>query len=685
MPKKRVAIRNHQAESALFSRRAVVCLAIVFVVFIVLLNNLYTLQVKNFQEFQTRSNSNRIMVLPVAPNRGMIYDRNGILLADNIPVYSLEVSPAEVRDLRETLTELQSLLQLDEDIVDEFYARLRQPRRFPQITFADQLSEEQVAQFATVQHRYPGINVEGRLQRFYPHRDLFTHALGYVGRINQQDVARLRDMEVYANYAATRNIGKLGIERSYEHTLHGQVGYQTVEVNNRGRVVRTLEFTPPTPGQDVYLELDSGLQRLARYQLGTRRGAIVMLDANTGAVLALYSNPGYDPNLFVNGISSADYRALLNNPANPLINRATQGRYPPASTIKPHLGLLGLELGTITEESRVWDPGWYQLEGVQRRFRDWRRHGHGWVNVTKAIAESCNTFYYDLAHKIGIDEISSFMQRMGFGERTGVDIAEESPALMPDRGWKRARFNEPWYQGETLSIGIGQSFWTVTPMQLATTTSVLVTDGRRIQPSIMRAIGDGEQMTQRQIIEKEPIVLNNPSAWDTIRKGMEMVITDQSGTARTAFRGASYTAGGKTGTAQVAALSDDTDERPDLEDVAEHLRDNATYIGYAPADYPEVVIAMAIENVGGGGRNAAPIARAMMDYYFATDDARAEMLLTQAAAYQQALADEQQRLAERAAAAAAARAAREEAAARAAEEPVIIEPDDSEGQNDAND
>lgn len=660
MPKKRVAIRNHQAEAALFSRRAVVTLVIVFGVFLVLLNNLYTLQVKNFQEFQTRSNSNRIMVLPVAPNRGLIYDRNGVLLADNIPVYSLEVLPTEVRDLRATLEELQSLLELDEQVVDEFYQRLRQARRFPQVTFAEQLSEDQVARFASVQHRYPGINVEGRLQRFYPHRELFTHALGYVGRINQQDVARLRQQEIYANYAATRNIGKLGIERYYENLLHGQVGYQTVEVNNRGRVVRTLDFTPPQPGQDIYLEVDIGMQQLAQYQLGTRRGAIVVLDANTGAVLALYSNPGYDPNLFVNGISSADYRELLNNPANPLINRATQGRYPPASTIKPHIGLLGLEQGIITAETRIWDPGWYQLEGVSRRFRDWRQHGHGWVNVTKAIAESCNTFYYDLAHKLGIDEISSFMRRMGFGERTGIDIAEESPALMPDRGWKRARFNEPWYQGETLSVGIGQSFWTVTPLQLATSTSVLVTDGRRIQPSLLHAVGDGEQRTVREIIEQEPIVLNNRQAWQTIRRGMEMTHTDQQGTARNAFRGATYTSGGKTGTAQVAALSDETNERPDIEDVAEHLRDNATYIGYAPADKPEIVIAMAIENVGGGGRNAAPIARALMDYYFADEENRQIQLATQAENYRQLLAE----AAERAAARAQARAAAEQEANR---------------------
>lgn len=623
---KRVPIRNHQAETALYGRRAIVTLVVIFAVFALLLANLYKLQVTSFQEFQTRSNSNRIMVLPVAPNRGLIYDRNGILLADNTPVYSLEISPQEVHELRPTLERLVALLELPEDAIEQFYQRLYQPRRFPQITFFDNLSEAQVARFSSLQHQYPGINIEGRLQRFYPHRDLFTHALGYVGRINQQDVARLREQERYAQYAATRTIGKQGIERYYESTLHGQVGYQTVEVNNRGRAVRTLEFNPPKPGSDIHLELDVGLQEVARHQLRNRRGAIVVLDSETGAVLALYSNPGYDPNLFVGGISTAEYRTLLNNPANPLINRATQGRYPPASTIKPHLGILGLHEGEITAESRIWDPGWYQLEGVQRRFRDWRPHGHGWVTINEAIAESCNTYFYDLSHKLGIDKISSFMGEMGFGKRTGIDIHEESTALMPDRGWKRARFNEPWYQGETLSVGIGQSFWTVTPLQLATSTNVIATGGRRLTPRLLRGTEHEGTFTQVEPIEDLPIELSNPEHWQTIKKSMERTITHVHGTARAAFLNSTYTTAGKTGTAQVVSLSDDTDERSDIEDVAERFRDNATYIGFAPAENPQIVVALAIENVGGGGRNAAPVSRAIMDYYFADKQEKQEIL-----------------------------------------------------------
>ncbi|WP_194756009.1 penicillin-binding protein 2 [Aliidiomarina indica] len=627
MNRKRVPIRNHQAEAALFSRRAIVSIGIVFVVFAILLVNLYSLQVTSYAEFQTRSNSNRITVLPVAPNRGLIYDRNGVLLADNIPVYSLEISPLEVRNLTDTLDRLHQLLNLSDDVIADFNTRLRQHRRFPNITFVDELSEQQVALFATHQHHFPGVTIEGRLQRFYPHRDLFTHALGYVGRINQQDVQRLRDQERYANYAATRTIGKLGVERKYEMDLHGVVGYQTVEVNNRGRVVRTLDFSPPEPGTDIHLELDIGMQKVARDQLQNRRGAIVVLDANTGGVLALYSNPSYDPNLFVSGISTVDYRNLLNNPANPLINRATQGRYPPASTIKPHLGLLALHEGIITAETRIWDPGYFTLEGVSRRFRDWRPHGHGWVTVTKAIAESCNVFYYDVANQLGIDRMATFMGEFGFGQRTGIDILEENTAIMPDRGWKRARFNEPWYAGETLSVGIGQSFWTVTPLQLAYSTAILATRGERHTPRLLRATGDRHDPIYVEPYGLPPLKDVATKHWDTIHKGMEEVITSRQGTAWTAFRGATYTAAGKTGTAQVVRIEDDTIERPDIQDVEERFRDNATYIGYAPADKPEIVVALAIENVGGGGRNAAPVARAIMDYYFADPQQRQLKLL----------------------------------------------------------
>ncbi|RUO34546.1 penicillin-binding protein 2 [Aliidiomarina soli] len=618
------ALRDYTAEAGLFASRAMICMGLVATVFLVLLGNLYHLQVTGFQEFQTRSNSNRITVLPVPPNRGLIYDRNGEILAENIAVYSIEIIPEEVDDLDDTLTRLVELLDLDESVISQFTTQMRRARRFPQIPFTDNLSEEQVARFALHQHHFPGVSVEARLQRHYPYDDLFTHVIGYVGRINRQDIQRLQANDSYNLYAATRTIGKLGVERYYESVLHGKPGFQTVEVNSRGRVVRTLEFTPPVPGQDIYLEVDVQVQKIARHQLQGRRGAIVVMDSENGGLLAMYSNPSYDANQFVRGISSTAYQALLQNSNNPLINRATQGRYPPASTIKPHMALLGLEDGLVDLDTSIWDPGYYELPGVERRFRNWRSWGHGWVDLRKALQVSNNTYFYKLAHEAGIDRIHDFMLSMGFGERTGVDIHEENQALLPSRGWKQANLNEPWYTGETLSVGIGQSFWTVTPLQLATATNILVTEGRRFQPRLLRATRDGEQMTYQEPFELPPLNIRDPIFFSAIMEGMERAVSRADGTAHAAFVDAPYRAAGKTGTAQVISRAE-AEQEPELVlvdgeqvpvEVDERLRDNATYIGYAPADDPQITLAIAIENVGGGGRNAAPVARRILDFYF---------------------------------------------------------------------
>lgn len=647
------AIRDHAAEANLFASRAMISMAIVAAVFLVLLGNLYHLQVTGFQEFQTRSNSNRITVLPVAPNRGLIYDRNGEILAENIPVYSIEIIPEDVPDLERSLKKLVRLLELDNDLIAAFNTQLRRARRFPQIPFADNLNEEQVARFALHQHHFPGVSVEARLQRHYPYGDLFTHVVGYVGRINRQDIQRLQASDTYNLYAATRTIGKLGVERYYESVLHGKPGYQTVEVNSRGRVVRTLEFNPPEPGQDIYLEVDVQVQKIARQQLQGRRGAIVVMESDTGGLLAMYSNPSYDANMFVRGISTRDYQALLQNPNNPLINRATQGRYPPASTIKPHMALLGLEEGLIDIGTSIWDPGYYELPGVERRFRNWRSWGHGWVDMKKALQVSNNTYFYKLAHEVGIDRLHDFMYELGFGERTGIDIHEENPALLPSRGWKRANLNEPWYIGETLSVGIGQSYWTATPLQLATTTNVLVTQGRRLQPRLLHARRQGETLEYQDVFERPPISISNPEHFNAVMDGMERVVSRADGTAHAAFVDSPYRAAGKTGTAQVISRAE-AEQEPELVmvdgeqipvEVDERLRDNATYIGYAPADDPQITLAIAIENVGGGGRNAAPIARRILDFYFDYQNSveRAEQREAEEAAAEALLFEQQSR------------------------------------------
>lgn len=468
--RQRTTIRDHEAESAIFARRAMVAIVIVVALFVLLASNMFHLQVSEHNELQTRSNDNRIKLVPLAPNRGLIYDRNGVLLAENKPIYSIDVTPEEVSNLNATLQQLQNLLGFSDDVLQDFEKNLKSQRRFNNVPLMDNVSEKDLAIFAAHQHKFPGVSLEARLIRSYPYDDLLTHAVGYVAKINQQDVNRLKKQGELANYAASRTIGKLGIEKYYEKQLHGTVGYQSVEVNNRGRAVRTLSTEAPKPGVDVILELDIELQKKAVELLGENRGSIILMDNKTGGILAMASTPSYNPNWFVNGISVKQYRSLLTSKNSPLLNRATQGAYPPASTVKPQIALLGLEDGTITKDTRIWDPGWFEIKGVDRRYRDWLAWGHGWVDVTSAITESCDTFYYDMSLKLGIDKISDFMTRFGFGEITGLDIHEEVPALMPSRGWKRARFGQPWYAGETLSVGIGQSYWTATPIQLAVAT-----------------------------------------------------------------------------------------------------------------------------------------------------------------------------------------------------------------------
>ncbi|RUO79645.1 penicillin-binding protein 2 [Pseudidiomarina taiwanensis] len=611
---RRTHIRDTQAEASLFGRRVWVAMAIVVLVFSILLSNLYKLQVSQFEQFQTRSNDNRIKVVPISPNRGLIYDRKGRLLAENVPVMSLEITPERVVDLDNTLARLQQLLQLDDKVIADFHEARRRERRFNQVILLDDLNDEQIAKLAVRQHEFPGVSIEARLVRSYPHGEAFTHALGYVAKINRRDLNALQERGQGANYAATRTIGKLGLERFYEDLLHGTVGYRQVEVDIHGRNLRTLSIEPPIPGQDLYLELDLDLQKFAYELLGDRRGSIVVIDPRDGGVLAMVSKPSYDPNWFVRGISYQQYQSLLQSKHSPLLNRSTQGGYPPASTIKPQIAVLGLEEGIIEEDTQIWDPGWFEIKGVDHRYRDWLSWGHGWVDVNDAIVESCDTFYYDLALKLGIDTISGFMSQFGFGETTGLDLFEESAAVMPSRGWKRARFNEPWYAGETVSIGIGQSYWTATPIQLAVATAATINRGKRVVPRLLGEIVDGPIRLPAVSEEAEPIILRDPSHWDVAIKGMNDVVDKVKGTAHNAFRGASYSSGGKTGTAQVISIGQD--EEYVEEEIAEKFRDNAMYVGYAPQENPEIVVVFTVENAGGGGRIAAPKARELMDFYF---------------------------------------------------------------------
>lgn len=612
--RQRTHIRDHETEAALFGRRVLVAMVVVVAAFITLASNMYHLQVSEHNELQTRSNDNRIKLLPLAPNRGLIYDRNGVLLAENTPIYSLDVTPEAIPDLDKTLSQLQQLLDFPDSTLVRFRRNLRNQRRFNNVPLLNDLNEQQLATFAAQQYKYPGVSIEARLIRSYPHKELLTHAVGYVAKINPSDVEQLRESGELANYAASRTIGKLGIEKYYEKVLHGKVGYQSVEVNNRGRAVRTLSVEAPKPGQDIVLELDLALQRKALELLGDRRGSIILMNAETGGVLTMVSTPSYDPNWFVNGISYKQYQSLLNSTESPLLNRATQGAYPPASTIKPQIGLLGLEEDIISEKTRIWDPGWFEIDGVDRRYRDWLAWGHGWVDIETAITESCDTFYYDLSLKLGVDKISDFMGRFGFGEMTGIDIGEEVNALMPSRGWKRARFGQPWYAGETLSVGIGQSYWTATPIQLAVATAMVAKNGVHPVPRLLKGKIEDGVFKEAPVVRKEPLILSDSDNWHIINEAMRNVNMTPEGTANNAFEGAPYSSAGKTGTAQVRSLGQE--EEYNAEDIAERYRDNAMYVGYAPADDPKVVVVVAIENsLGGGGSVAAPVAREMLDLW----------------------------------------------------------------------
>jgi len=624
MSPRRVVIRNQSAEANLFARRTFIAFAVVLLVLLILFGNVFNLQVESFEKYQTRSNSNRIKLLPVAPNRGLIYDRNGVLLADNKPVYSLEVIAEDVDDIKTSVEQVSQLLNISPERQAKFFKSMKSKRRFKPVELHSRLSDQQVALFSVNQHKFPGVFVNARLKRYYPFSDLTTHNLGYVARINRKDAKKLEQEGKSDNYAATYGIGRLGIERYYEDMLHGTIGHQEVEINNQGRVIRTLNYTPPVPGKDLTLTLDIELQMIAKRALSGKRGAIVAMDPRTGGILAMYSNPSYDGNLFVHGISNKNYKKLLESKDLPLINRSVQG-YPPASTVKPFLALTGLEEKIITPETQIHDPGWYQLEGLPNKYRDWKPWGHGMVNLTKAIEQSCNIYFYDLAFRLGITKISTMMERFGFGDYTGIDIHEESKAIMPSVAWKRERYNKSWYTGETLSVGIGQSYWTVTPLQLTQALTTLVNHGERKVPHLLKANSEliiessgnaYHQITPTIYEPRAPLKLKDDKNWNVVLEAMHSTVQKFGATAYRPFKGSTYDASGKTGSAQVARIKQD--EKYDAKATSENQRDNAMFIAFAPFDKPEIVVAVAIENVakGGGATNAAPVARQVMDQYF---------------------------------------------------------------------
>ncbi|WP_394250376.1 penicillin-binding protein 2 [Vibrio profundi] len=621
MKHQRVKLRDHKSEVRLFKGRVVAAFSGILLLTLVLISNLYRLQVNNFENYQTRADGNRIKVLPIPPTRGLIYDRNGKLLAENKLVYSLTMIPEQTHDVEQMLEKLNRIIPLTSSEVKKFKRAYRKVKRFKPVTILDNLTEVEIAKFSVHQYQFPSLSIDTNLKRFYPNGEVLTHVLGYVAHINDRDLKRLIEEGKDANYQATQVIGKLGVERYYEDVLHGQKGYQEVEVNSRGRVVRTLEYVPPVAGKDIVLNIDLELQKYVFEQLDHRTGSAVVLDPKDNSVLAMASSPSYDPNLFVDGISSRNYQRLLNDPARPLVNRTTLGVYPPASTIKPFMAVAGLQEHVIDKSTVRNDHGVWRIPGSRsnsKAWRDWKRWGHGPVDVTKAIEESVDSFFYQTAFDLGIDRISTWMNRFGFGVPTGIDIYEESNANMPTREWKMSRYRTPWYQGDTVPIGIGQGYWTATPMQLAKATSVLVNHGKVMPPHILKATLDhGEDFDQQVAIPVNPLPSIHEvqdKVWDIPINAMRLVNHGSHGSGRRAFKGADYVSGGKSGTAQVFDLG--KDQVYNSKELSKHLLDHALYTAFAPYNDPKYVATVVIEHGNGGSKVGAPYIRKVLDYAF---------------------------------------------------------------------
>lgn len=605
-------LKDHFRESRLVSNRLIFAGLLSLVLFGIIIFRLVMLQIVEFEHFDSLSNRNRVDIEPLPPQRGLIYDRNGVLLAENIPTFSLELIPEKVQNLDETIAELAELLSLTAEDIDAFNERRIRHRAFEEIVVRNQLTQREVALFSVNRHRFPGVDVVGRLIRHYPQGPLFAHAVGYVGRINQQET-QVIDRQ---NYKGTLQIGKTGVEKQYEDLLHGTVGYRQVETNVQGRTVRELFSEPATAGQDLYLHLDINLQQAAAEALGDYNGSVVVLDTKNGGVLALVSKPDYNPNSFVNGISVKEYAELRDSIDQPLFNRALRGHYPPGSTFKPFVALAGLELNVVTQQSRTYCPGFYSLPGNTHRYRCWKRVGHGHVDLKSAMAESCDVYFYDLAHAIGIDRLHGFLDLFGFGHQTGVDIPGESKGLSPSREWKRNQRNQAWYPGETLISGIGQGFNQMTPIQLAHATATLGMMGTVYTPQLVRATktDNDEGMQLLGVQQADSLPIQKSSHWLSVIESMVEVVHGKRGTARHIGTDLPFQFAGKTGTAQVFGIAQDA--KYDAELLAKKLHDHALFVAFAPAVDPEIAIAVVVENGGSGSATAAPIARKLIDVYF---------------------------------------------------------------------
>lgn len=620
----RAVIKNHTLEALLFRRRAITAVVFCVLLLLVLLARLFYLQFFEYSHFATLSDNNRVRLIPVVPNRGLIYDRNGVVLAENRPFYQLELIPEQIKDMPQTLLDLAQIVSLNEQALKRFHRLLKRSRKFEGVALRSKLTEEEVAKFAVNRHRFPGVEVKARLGRYYPMGKSMAHVIGYVGRIDEAELKRLDP----ANYKGTSHTGKTGLERYYESQLHGMVGYKNIEVNVQGRELRVLDKIPPVPGNNLWLTLDSRLQKVAEAALKGYSGSVVVMKPATGELLAMASMPSFDPNLFVHGISHKDYKRLRDSPDRPLFNRSIMGQYPPGSTVKPFIGLGGLETKAIGYKEKINCIGYYVLPNDERRYRDWKKTGHGKVDLNKSIAQSCDVYYYELAYRMGINRIHGFLQHFGFGQKTGIDLLGERPGLLPSREWKKRNRNKIWFPGETLITGIGQGYMLTTPLQLAYASSIMGMRGQVMPPHLLASIEKPGQ-AGKKLLEwpaKPPVKLKRESNWRHAINGMVSVVHGSRGTARRSGKGLDFKMAGKTGTAQVFGIAQDAEYDETL--IAKKLRDHALFIAFAPFEDPEIAVAVIAENGGHGSGVAAPIARKIIDEWVRINKGRGKKSTT---------------------------------------------------------
>jgi penicillin-binding protein 2 len=605
---KRISIKNHNHEIQLVARRCMLALLMISILIGLLVSRLVYLQIYKNTLYTTLSTNNAIDLVPVEPTRGLIYDRRGVLLAENVPVFSLDIIPLQVSNMRRTLGELKKIITISDNDVNQFNKQLKQYRRFDEIPLKLRLTEEEVARFTENQYRFPGVLVKARLMRHYPYFESFAHVLGYVGRINAKELDEIDQV----NYSASHYIGKLGIEKYYEEELHGKVGYEEVENDASGKPIRVIKKINGVPGKNIYLTLDSGLQIAAEKALLGNRGAIVAIQPSTGQILAMVSEPSYDPNRFVLGISRADYLNLQKSIDKPLYDRALRGLYPLASTIKPYIALEGLQSSATTPEYTISDPGWFKLPNSSHIFHDWERHGHGKVNLARAITSSCDIYFYELAMKMGIQRIDDILYQFGYGSKTGVDLDGELPGIVASPEWKRKNKGMRWYPGDTIISTIGQGDMQATPLQLAAAVSAMATRGRRVMPYLL--LGEqlpGQAFVPQQSVPLAPVKLNDENYWDIVIKAMQDVVDSPQGTAYHLFgRKYGYTIAAKTGTAALSKRRNPNEEDKQ-ENLPERLRDHHLFVAFAPVEAPQLALAIVTEN----SNNAIEAARIIFDYY----------------------------------------------------------------------